>query len=160
MKGILMLSMLLALGLVGCGEHSVSPEKSVDQIISEYPDASQTINEGLSLLQNDNLLTNGKQPLPLVSAGGVTYAYGVLSWHDNIEGDEDWMAVFYLPYNPGTVAFYGRVHVIGVWQNFSPPWIRLYDVRWTAQGFRVMIFMGSKVTIPCGTSPGSYRLQY
>jgi len=142
-------AVLLTLVLVGCSENPAEPK-----VQNTNFEVVELLTLGYDSTNSENV-----KGLHEPTALGTTYAFGVIPWHDNIEGDEDWMAVFYLPYNPGSVYFYGRTR-FGYWQNFGPPLSQLHDARWTAQGFRVMIFMGDKVTLACGSAPGSYRLQY
>ena len=90
--------------------------------------------------------------------GGVTYAYGLTTVYDAIEHDYDWLVVFYLPYNPGTAYFQGSAW--WGWQTYSGSWAQVYEAKWTAQGFRIKILIGRRVTSVCGTTAGDYRLAY
>ena len=149
-------AVLLALVLVGCNSTPVQPSLTDT---SNQPDSlTGVITEPIQL--GDVATDSGSvRPQLAPAALGGTYAYGVIPWHDNIEGDDDWMIVFYLPNNPGTVKFFGQ-NLGGIWNQYTYPWVKIYDARWTSQGFRVMIFTGKKVVWLCSTSPSHYLLQY
>lgn len=157
MKRILTIAaVLLALVLVGCNTTPVQPS------LADNSDQSDSIvgilTEPIQLAVADTVAGTDR-PQPEAAALGATYAYGVIPWHDNIEGDDDWMIVFYLPYNPGTIRFFGR-NWGGIWNQYSYPWVKIHDARWTSQGFRVMIFTGNKVVGLCSSNPSHYLLQY
>ena len=140
----------------------VKPEHDAKQLVDvniqngEYPDKHEKIIDGLTLKTDKG--NKDKNQETSVAGLHATYAYGVISWYDRNSGDNDWMVIFYLPYNPGTVNFEGLTYMY-FWTNFNS-WVQIYDARWTSGGFRVMILMGNKVRYLCGTSPSRYRLVY
>ncbi|MEK7570521.1 MAG: hypothetical protein AAB515_03740 [Patescibacteria group bacterium] len=149
-------AVLLVMGLVGCNTSPVQPTSA--GTTNQSDSLAGMVTEPIVLGVVDTV-GHQERPRPEATVLGATHAYGVIPWHDNIEGDDDWMAVFYLPYNPGTVYFYGRLRT-GQWQPFGYPLVKLHDARWTSSGFRIMIFMGTKIPAACTSSPSSYRLQY
>lgn len=122
----------------------------------DVPVSSTLQNESLAL--STDSVSAGERPQAPITAAGSTYAYGLIQVYDANHGDYDWLAVFYLPYNPGSATFQGRAP--WGWQTYSGSWAQVYEAVWTSRGFRVKILIGSKVTLACGTSAGNYRLLY
>lgn len=135
-------------------------KQSVDANIQngEYPDKHEKIIDGFTLKADKRDKDKGTNQETSVAGSRATYAYGVIPWYDRNSGDNDWMVIFYLPYNPGIANFEGLTYM-WIWTNFNS-WVQIYDARWTSGGFRVMILMGNKVRYLCGTSPSRYRLVY
>ncbi len=144
MQRILVIAaVLLAMGLVGCSSDPTGPN-------------TQEPKEGLEehLILGADQIDSGKDTR-IEAALGATYASSLqqIGW-------SDWIATFYLPYNPGVVTFQGHLISGGQWQTFSGSWAQIWDARYTSSGFRVQILMGARVFFPCGPTTSRYRLLY
>jgi hypothetical protein len=151
MKRILTIAaVLLATVLVGCNTSPVQPF-SADTTQSDS--LACAITEPIVLAVDT--ISNEGRPQSETAALSATYASSLqqIGW-------SDWIATFYLPYNPGTVTFQGRLISGGQWQTFSGWWAQIWDARYTPYGFRVQILMGARVFGICGPTTGRYRLLY
>lgn len=145
-------AVLLAVVLVGCNTSPV--QTSMSDSSSQSDSTVGILTEPIQLVVADTVAGTDR-PRPEVTALSATYASSLqqIGW-------SDWIATFYLPYNPGTVTFQGHLISGGQWQTFFGWWAQIWDARYTPYGFRVQILMGARVFGICGPTTSRYRLLY
>lgn len=145
-------AVLLTVVLVGCNSSPVEPSLAADAVpLSDS--LAGVITEPIVLAVDT--VSSQDRTRSETAALGATYASSL-----QLRGWSDWIATFYLPYNPGVVTFQGRLISGGQWQTFSGSWAQIWDARYTPYGFRVQILMGARVFYLCGPTTDRYRLLY